>query len=329
MATSEAEEDSTKRAGLTGGVIPDVSIIIVNYNGGEPVEQCVRSVHDNPTRRSFEVIVVDNASVDGSPERILRSYPGVRLLRRDQNYGLAKSFNHGVAAMRGRYLLSLDDGTQVLPGAIDALVDFLESHPKVGAAGARLYDPDMTIQQVARSFPHPLNAIFGRRSILAKWFPNHPLIKRYLMSEYDTAEEPFEIDWNSSAALMLRREVIDDVGAMDPRYFVYWADADWCFRIRKAGWDIFCVPPAKVQHLENLRTGYRPRPKSRMIIDFHMGAYRFYRASSLGAWWSPLALVSAVGLFVRAAWLLAANEIARRIQGANGRGGKPAASTTK
>lgn len=291
----------------------ELSVVIVNYNGGDIVETCVGSLYENLTHRAFEVIVVDNGSSDGSPERIAAAFPQVRLIRRDLNVGLAKALNQGAAAMRGRYLLSLDDGTRVLPGAIDSLLDFLEEHTAAGAAGARLYDPDMTVQPVARRFPHPLNAIFGRRSIAAKLFPNSSLLKRYLMTEFSDSKEPFEVEWTSSAALMVRRSAIDEVGAMDPRYFVYWADADWCFRLRKAGWEIHCVPRSQVVHLENLQVGYRPRPKSKMIVDFHIGAYRFYLNNYLRAWWTPLGLISAGGLIARAMSLLAANEIGRLV----------------
>ena len=307
----------------------ELSVVIVNYNGGELVKACVGSVYDNAPRRPFEVIVVDNGSTDGSAAAIETAYPNVQLIRRKRNDGLAKAFNDGVAVMRGRYLLSLDDGTRVLPGAIDALLDFLQAHPSAGAAGARLYDPDMTVQPVARRFPNPLNAIFGRRSLLTKLFPNSPIVKRYLMSEFTDSIEPFEVDWNSSAAMAIRRAAIDQVGAMDPRYFVYWADADWCCRLRKAKWDIYCVPRSKIVHLENLRAGYRPRPKSRMIVDFHVGAYRFYRNNYLRAWWTPLGLISAAGLIVRAVPLLVTNEIGRLFSQAGAGRYKPAGSGPK
>lgn len=298
---------------VTDGPVPDVSVVIVNFNGGTLVHQCVASVANHVGRSTLEVIVVDNGSTDGSADAIASAFPHVRLLRRRDNAGLAKAFNEGVAMMRGQFLLSLDDGTDVLPGAVDALVRFLRANPKVGAAGARLYDPDMTLQPVARRFPHPMNALFGRRSLAARWFPNHPLVQRYLMSAFVNESEPFAVDWNSSAALMVRREVLDAVGAMDGRYFVYWVDADWCYRMRQAGWEVFCVPEARVVHLENLRTGHRKRPRARMVIDFHMGAYRFYRDNVVHGWWKPMGLVAAVGLFTRATALIAANLVSERL----------------
>jgi len=306
---------------------PEISVVIVNYNGGELVQRCIESVFAYTGTRSFEVIVVDNGSSDGSTNAIIEAFASVRLICRTDNAGLAKAFNEGVALMRGRYLLSLDDGTSVQPGAIDALVDFFEKNPRAGAAGARLYDPDMTLQPVARRFPHPMNALFGRRSLAAKWFPNHPLVRRYLMPEFTNRKEPFEVEWNSSAALMLRRAVIDDVGAMNPHYFVYWVDADWCFRGRKADWKVFCVPAATVIHLENLRVGHRKRPRNRMVIDFHMGAYRFYRDNIARGWWSPMGLLAAGGLFSRAAVIVTVNTIHARLASLFKRSGSHRGST--
>ncbi len=286
---------------------PDISIIVVNYNGGKQVEICIGSIYENPASSSFEVILVDNGSSDGSPERIEQNFPQVRLKRRADNIGLAKAFNEGVALMRGRYLLSLDDGTKVLPGAIDALYHFLEQSPQVGAAGSRLYDLDKTIQPVARRFPTPLNAIFGRRSLITRLFPNNPFSARYLMPEFADSTDPFEVDWNSSAALMVRRAVIDQIGAMSPEYFVYWVDADWCLRMHNAGWKVYCVPASKVMHLENLRTGHRPTARSKMVIDFHKGAYRFYTALHQLKWWHPIAVLTAIALISRTAILLTSN----------------------
>jgi GT2 family glycosyltransferase len=134
-------------------------------------------------------------------------------------------------------------------------------------------------------------------------------VRNYLMQEFSDSVEPFEVEWNSSAALMVRKAALETVGAMDPRYFVYWVDADWCFRLRKNGWGVYCVPQAKVVHLENLRTGHRKRPRNRMVIDFHIGAYRFYRDNVAKGWWSPMGLLAAAGLFSRAAAILTANAL--------------------
>lgn len=287
----------------------DLSIVIVNYNGGALVERCLASINEHPLDGKMEVIVVDNASTDGSGERIAALYPWAALSRLTVNQGLAKAFNQGIAAAGGRYILSLDNDTILLPGALDALLAFMDSHPSVGAAGSRLFNPDMTIQQTARRFPSAWNAIFGRRSLLTRWFPNNPLARRYLMPEKEGSEQPFRVDWMSAAALIVRREAIEQVGAMDPDFFVYWVDADWCYRINEGGWQIYCVPASRIIHDENLRSGRRDRRRTRMIIDFHKAAYRFYRKHYLKSGWSPKGLLAAAALGARAGVLLLADEV--------------------
>ena len=286
----------------------DLSIVIVNYNGGSLVERCIASIFDQPVQPRLEVIVIDNASSDGSDQKIADAFPQVSLTRLPVNIGLAKAFNQGVAAAHGRYVMSLDNDTIILPEAFDILVAFMDSHPAVGAAGSRLFNPDMTIQQTARRFPSMANAVFGRRSALTRWFPDSSVARRYLMSEYENKEDPFQVDWMSAAALIVRREAIDQVGAMDPDFFVYWVDADWCFRINKGGWQIFCVPQSRIIHDENLRSGRRDRRRTRMIVDFHRAAYRFYRKHYAGAWWTPKGLIAAAGLGLRAGVLLGVDE---------------------
>lgn len=286
----------------------DLSIVIVNYNGGSLVERCVASIFEHSVEPRFEVIVIDNASTDGSDRKIEEGFPQVSLVRLPENIGLAKAFNQGVAAAHGRYVMSLDNDTIILPEAFNILVAFMDDHPKVGAAGSRLFNPDMTIQQTARRFPNMGNALFGRRSILTRWFPNTSVARRYLMSDYEEKDNPFQVDWMSAAALIVRREAIEQVGAMDPAFFVYWVDADWCFRINKGGWQIFCVPRSRIIHDENLRSGRRDRRRTRMILDFHKAAYRFYRKHYVATWWTPRGLIAAAGLGLRAGVLLAVDE---------------------
>ena len=289
----------------------DLSIVIVNYNGGELVDLCMASLRQHPLHDLMEVIVLDNGSTDGSAERIEKDYEQVVMVRLGANLGLAKAFNEGIRLSSGRYIMSLDNDTEVLDGSLDALVEFLDAHPQVGVAGSRLLNPDLSIQQTARRFPHPLNALFGRRSWLTKWFPNNPISRRYLMPEFESSEEPYCVDWVSTAALVARREVIEKVGGLDEGFFVYWVDADWCYRVNKGGWEIYCVPASKVIHNENLKAGRRDKRRTRMIVDFHKGVYRYYRKHYLRYWWTPMGLVTLAGLGTRVLCLLAADEMQR------------------
>jgi GT2 family glycosyltransferase len=293
---------------------PTLSILIVNYNGGGLIAQCLAAIAAHPASVATEVIVVDNASTDRSAETVARDFPGVRLLRSPQNLGLAKAFNMALRAAGGTYLLSLDNDTRVLPGALDAMLAALAADPGRGAVGGRLYNPDMTVQQTARRVPGALNAVFGRRSLVTKLFPNNPISRRYLMAEHADDTAPYEVGWVSAAALMVRRAVVDQVGGFDEAFFVYWVDADWCARIRRGGWQIACVPQAGIIHDENLvGRGRRGPRRARMVIDFHRGAYLYYSRNHARGLLNPMAWLAFIGLALRAGIIIVGERIRFRL----------------
>ena len=286
----------------------DLSIVIVNYNGGRLVIDCLDSLYAHPPAVPFEVIVVDNASADDSASRIAERFAQVRLHRLDRNAGLTVGFNRGVALSRGRYVLSLDNDTVLLPGSVQPMVDFLARERGAGACGSALIYPDGSPQQTARRFPHPLNGLFGRRSLLTRWFPGNPISRRYLMTDLDPHDAPFEVDWLSTACMMVRREVFERVGGYDEGFFVYWSDTDWCRRIKDAGWSIHSLPGSRVIHNENIKARHRKGRRVRSVVDFHRGAYRYFRKHHVRSQFSPLNLLAIVGLTGRAGLLLAADE---------------------
>lgn len=281
-----------------------LSIIIVNYNGGERFGRCVASIFEHLPEAPVQVIISDNASVDGSAERAADLHPEVELLHNGSNLGLCRAFNRALRTAQGKYVLSLDNDTRLLPGALDRLISYLESNENAGAAGGRLLNPDMTLQRTARGQPGAWNALFGRRSFLTRLFPGNPFTKRYLMMEHTDANEPFEVDWSSLAALMVRRDVLQSINGLDEDYFVYWSDADLCARIRRSGWKIYSVPTAQIVHDESL-AGRKGRQSTKMIVDFHKGAYRHYSRNQLrGVWRFPLMVVAFAGLSLRAACII-------------------------
>jgi N-acetylglucosaminyl-diphospho-decaprenol L-rhamnosyltransferase len=281
-----------------------LSVIVVNYNGGDRFVRCIASIFEHLPEASVQVIISDNASADGSAERAAALHTEVELLRNESNLGLCRAFNRGLRRAQGKYVLSLDNDTRVLPGALDRLMRYLETNGKAGAAGGRLLNPDMTLQRTARGQPGAWNALFGRRSFLTRLFPGNPFTKRYLMIEHTDANQPFEVDWSSLAALMVRRDVLESIGGLDEDYFVYWSDADLCARIRRRGWKIYSVPTAQIVHDESL-AGRKGRQSTKMVVDFHKGAYRHYVRNQLqGIWRFPLMLVAFAGLSVRAACII-------------------------
>lgn len=278
----------------------DLSLIIVNFNGGQLVDTCLETIYDNPPTGEFEVIFIDNASSDGSFERVRERFPKMICQANDGNVGLALAFNDGLRLARGRYLMSLDNDTRILPGALDALINTMDANPDIGIAGSMLHNPDMSVQRTFRRKPSWLNAIFGRRSLITRIWPENPLSSKYLMNEQLHSTAPFGVDWVSTAALVISRRAYETAGGLDEDFFVYWVDADWCARVKKAGFQIVAVPASHIIHDENLKARRRARKSSRMIKDFHRGAYLYYRKNHAQARFHPMALFAWVGLNLRA-----------------------------
>lgn len=282
-----------------------LAVAIVSYRDKDNLAACLDSVIKTAGVPSIKIIVFDNNSKDGTVEMVRSTFPQVTLIESPANVGLTKGLNACIRSARADYILALDSDTIVTNGAIASLTAFMQAHPDMGAVGGRLYYLNGTLQETARTFPTISNAIFGRHTFLGRLFPNHPSRIRYLMAKFQNSEEWFEADYVSAACLLTTKAAWQAIGGFDENFFVYWCDADFCFRIRRAGYKIACVPGARVFHCEQFHPG---RKKShRMIVDFHRGAYRFYTKSYF-AWRShPMRLIAWLGLTARMRWLLMLN----------------------
>jgi len=279
----------------------DLSIITINYNSGEMLLDCLRSVFANTHTARFEYLVVDNASrPDGILERMTAEFPDARLLRNETNVGFAAGCNVAIAHATGRYVLLLNPDTVVRPGALDRMVEFLDSRSDVAVLGSPLVGPDGRDQGVAgRSFPTPLAALFGRTTILTRLFPRNRVSARFSSRRGPTQKEPFEVDWVSGACMMVRRAAMDDAGGLDPGYFFMWEDADWCFRFKRAGWRVYCYHEANVMHREGSSRNRAWRSLRISTVGFHRGAYRYYRKNINARSFDPTHLIVAAGLAAR------------------------------
>lgn len=297
-----------------------LSIIIVNYNGKGYLRQCLTSLYDSEHHPGFETIVVDNNSSDESCAMVRADFPQVRLIENNENAGFAKGNNIGLALARGDYILLLNSDTRVMGNALEKLILFLENHSRVAVATARLVYPDFSDQGVARSFPTPMNGLFGRRSILTRLFPNNRYSQKYLTSRTHTSDEPFEVDWVSGACLMVRKDIIEEVGFLDERFWMYWEDADLCFRIKQKGWKIYCVPDALVIHYEGKSVSRKS--SSRSIIEFNKSVYRYYRKHHIRSSFELMNFVAILGLTLRTIVLLVLNVFSRKTGREEGRNEK-------
>jgi len=305
---------------------PAISVVIVNYNGGALLHRCLVALNEHPPARSMQVIVYDNASTDNSVALTRAAFPQVLVIAGGSNLGLCRAFNRGSAQAGGAYILSLDSDTEVTAGAIEDMAGWLDGNPGTGACGSTLIYPDGTPQRTARAFPTPMAALFGRRSRLTELFPNNPFSRRYLLADREGSAVPYPVDTLSTACMMVRRSVLDAVGGYDEAYFVYWSDTDWCQRIKKGSWRIDTLPTSRVVHNENLKAGHRNVRRTRMVMDFHNGAYRYYRTHHAGPF-NPMRYVAWIGLHARAGLVLLGHEWRRLLSAAGretGRGGRNA-----
>ncbi|MFQ6100129.1 MAG: glycosyltransferase family 2 protein [Anaerolineae bacterium] len=225
----------------------DLSIVVVNWNVRDLLRRCLHSVLDARCSMLVEVIVVDNASTDGSAEMVQAEFPGVHLVANDENRGFPAANNQGLAVAQGRYIFLLNPDTEVLGDGLATMVAFADTHPDVGMLGPQLLNPDGSVQSSRRRFPTLATAFF-ESTWLQPYAPHRVLERYYVEDRPDDIVQ--EVDWVYGAAMMARREAIEQVGPMDEGFFMYSEELDWCRRFRGAGWRVVYLPTAQVVHHE-------------------------------------------------------------------------------
>jgi len=225
----------------------DLAVAIINYNTREQLRRCLDALPARLHGEKLPVMVIDNASSDGSAPMVATQYRNrVRLLANNANIGFARAVNQALASSDTRYLLVLNADVEAREGAIAALRDFMERSPDVGIAGGKLVDSDGNLQYSCRRFYTP-GAILMRRTPLGTLMPRHRALRDHLMLDWDHAEAR-EVDWLQGACLMIRREAIEAVGGMDERFFLYFEDVDLARRLPEAGYKVSYVPDAEFVH---------------------------------------------------------------------------------
>jgi hypothetical protein len=227
----------------------EISLIIVNRNVRQYLKDCLESVFrcwEGPGE-TLEVIVVDNGSCDGSPEMVRESFPAVQVIANHKNVGFASACNMGIAAAHGRRVLLLNPDTRVLNGLYGELTAFMDTNPKAGIIGPLVMNPDGSRQPTYRRFPTYSNIIFSRKSPISRLWPGNKGSRDYLQGDVVT-DRPSRVEALGGACMLLSREMLDQVGALDENYFMYLEDTDLCYRAAQNGWETWLVPSAKIIH---------------------------------------------------------------------------------
>ena len=286
----------------------ELSVTICSWNTQDDLRACLASLEAARGEAAFEVIVIDNNSEDGSPDMVEAEFPAVRLYRMSQNLGFTGGHNFALQERRGRHAFLLNSDATVHPGAIRSMLDFVSANPQAGIIGPKVLNPDGSLQLSCRRFPNPLAALF-RNTIIGRLFPKNRFTREYLMLDW-THDGPREVDWVSGCAFLATSDVLSKVGTLDPEYFMFCEDVDWCFRTWKAGFKVMYVPDATVTHAIGRSTDKAP---NRMIGRFHGSMLRFYRKNmvpQLPAPIRPFALAgAAVALGIRASLFIAQNKV--------------------
>ena len=242
---------------------PKLLILIVSWNTCDLLRDCLRSFQpaEHP---EWDVLVVDNASTDGSVAMVRSEFPTVRVIENTVNSGYARANNQGLRASRAPYALLLNSDTRASADAIQGLITFLESHPEAGAVSPRLLCADGTPQPFAFGGDPTLSYLLRRGVVRVA-------ARRYL---HDWATERTQsVDWVSGACLMARRTAFEQVGLLDEDFFMYFEDNDWCLRLRRAGWKIYYHPAVAITHLGGQSLARNPQAQS----SYEASLRHFYR----------------------------------------------------
>ncbi len=257
----------------------DVSIVIVSFNTRDVTRQCLEYVRQHAAAVRHEVLVVDNASDDGSADMVAAEFPWAQLIRSPENKGFAGGNNPAMKIARGRYILLLNSDAFLAEGVLEKTIDYMDDHPHIGVLGCKLTDPDGTMQPSARMLPGPLNKILHITG-LAAHFPKSKFFGRVDYTWWDHSE-PKSVGWVVGAYFLIRRQTMEDIGVLDDRYFLYFEEIDYCESARRAGWDVVFYPYASVIHLggqSSLKTGKRVSAKGRQIVAIRITSeFRYYR----------------------------------------------------
>jgi N-acetylglucosaminyl-diphospho-decaprenol L-rhamnosyltransferase len=287
---------------------PAWAAVVVNFEAGSLLAECVRSLLADDSSAIPEIVVVDNGSTDGSVAALRAEFPQVTVIDAGGNTGYATAANRGIAATSAPVVAVCNPDLVVAPGTAGTLLGRFAAEPDLGAAGPALLNPDGSQYPSARAHVTPVDAV--GHAVFGRALPRNRFTRRYRQLDADWTL-PRDVDWVSGALIYLRRAALDSVGGWDERYFMYMEDVDLCWRLRRLGWRIGYEPAGGATHVQGASTATRPY---RMIVEHHRSVYRFADRRWHGA--RRLLLVPAAGfLAARAAVDMAARALRGSLPG--------------
>lgn len=274
---------------------PRVAVVTVSYDSGEFLERFAASIAASSTE-PLALVVVDNGSTDGAPERLRDARPEASVLMLSENKGYGGAVNAACVGLGPEidWILVANPDVELGRGSVDELLDELDRHDDVAAVGPHIADAAGRTYPSARRFPSFTDGI--GHALLVRIWPGNPWSRHYLQTS--TAVEPRDVDWLSGACILLRRSAFDEVGGFDERYFMYFEDVDLCFRLGQAGWRRRYRPSSEIMHVGAHSTTTR---QAAMVRAHHESAARFVATRYPGPLWAPVRGLVRVGLRVRAA----------------------------
>jgi GT2 family glycosyltransferase len=277
----------------------DTSIIIVSWNTRTLLEDSLKSIYKQTQDVTFEVIVIDNASTDGSAEMIKKNFPQAMLIENSENRGFAAANNQGIAISKGRYVLLLNSDTIVLDNAIEKTLSFADAHPESAVVSCRVLNPDRTLQPTCFMFPSILNMLLSS-TYLYKLFPKSKFFGRERMTWWNR-NDIREVDVVTGCFMLIRLKAIQQVGTMDEQFFMYAEETDWCYRFKKANWKVMFTPVGEIIHLGGQSSRQK---KAQMILQLRSSILLFIKKHKSSLVYTIACVLVALFFFLRVPYWL-------------------------
>lgn len=278
---------------MAKGSSADLAVVVVNYNAGAYLTRCVGSVLGSSGGLDLDVLVIDNASVDGSARGAKEAHPRVRLVENGENRGLSAAWNQGIRDTAAPWVLLLNPDAEVWAGDLAGFVKGGEERPDVALLGPLVRNADGTLYETGRMFP-PVGQAAGH-AFLGPFLPHNRFTRAYKLSDWDRRSER-EVDWVSGACMLVRRKALDEVGLFDEAFWLYGEELDLCTRLRGAGWKVLFTPELEILHEGGVSTG-----RSRRTHLMHSASiYRYFAKHRATGWRRALLPLTRIALRARA-----------------------------